>query len=57
MPNTSTQKTTKPEFNLDESRLELYALLAEGYLAMKQGEGSTLEEVKKRIAQRRKESE
>ncbi len=37
-----------------EAKLELYSLLGEGYMAMKEGRESSLDEVEERIQQRRK---
>ena len=39
----------------DESKMELYKLLGEGYQAMQEGRTSTIEEVKEKINLRRKE--
>jgi hypothetical protein len=39
----------------DTEKLELYRLIGEGYKAMKDGRVSTIENVKKRMVQRRKE--
>ncbi len=43
--------------NPNEIKLELYALLGEGYKAMKEGRESSIESLKDRINQRRKEHE
>lgn len=40
----------------DEAKLELYALLGQGYKAMQEGRESSIEEVKERIKQRREQS-
>lgn len=39
--------------NVEEEKLELYMQIGQGYLAMKEGRESSIEEVKKRIEQRR----
>lgn len=39
----------------DEAKLELYALLGQGYKAMQEGRESSIDEVKERIKQRREE--
>lgn len=39
----------------DESKLELYRLIGEGYKAMQEGRETTLESVKEKIAKRREE--
>ena len=49
---------TKPHMEneiKDESKLELYRAIGEGYKAMKEGKEATLESVKEKIAQRRAE--
>lgn len=43
--------------NPNETKLELYALLGEGYKAMKEGREISIESLKGRISQRRKEHE
>lgn len=40
----------------DEAKLELYALLGQGYKAMQEGRESSIEEVRERIKQRREQS-
>jgi hypothetical protein len=52
----STQKDIN-KADLNEIKLELYALLGEGYKAMKEGRESSIESVKDRITKRRKEHE
>ena len=42
-------------YESDVARLELYRLIGEGYKAMEEGRGSTLEEVKERMKKRREE--
>ena len=43
--------------NPNETKLELYALLGEGYKAMKEGREISIESLKDRVNQRRKEHE
>lgn len=43
--------------NPNEIKLELYALLGEGYKAMKEGQEISIESLKDRINQRREEHE
>lgn len=43
--------------NPNEAKLELYALLGEGYKAMKEGREISTQSLKDRISQRRKEHE
>jgi hypothetical protein len=53
----ATMMTNKPvvENASDTEKLELYRLIGEGYKAMKDGKVSTIEDVKERMNQRRKE--
>ena len=39
----------------DTAKLELYRLIGEGYKAMQDGRTSTIEEVREKVEQRRKE--
>ena len=41
------------DYDSDVAKLEFYRLIGEGYKAMEEGRGSTLEEVKERIKKRR----
>lgn len=43
------------DYDSDVAKLEFYRLIGEGYKAMEEGRGSTLEEVKERIKKRREE--
>ncbi len=45
------------KLNSNETKLDLYALLGEGYKAMKEGREIGIESLKDRISQRRKEYE
>lgn len=49
---------TKPQATTetpDSAKLELYQLITEGYKAMQEGRTSTVEEVREKLEQRRKE--
>ena len=49
MQNAPITKTQKSENEINKAKQELYALLEEGYQAMKEGRVTPLEEVEKRL--------
>lgn len=51
------EKKKKEQSPSDESKLELYTLLGEGYKAMKEGRESSVDAVKQRLEERRKKYE